>query len=104
MFPRSLTYCVVHDWRHRVQAKKRKKAATTRARSPNIEAITKTCVLFGSSAPKSLLLRSFARAVHQVRRPIFLRGAYGIEDGEERRIPFAVSIGLRGVAKFKPFL
>ena len=78
--------------------------ATTRARSPNIEVITETCVLFGSSAPNLFFVRSFARAVHQVRRPIFLRGANGIEDGEERRIPFAVSIGLRGVAKFKPFL
>jgi hypothetical protein len=49
-------------------------------------------------------MRSFARAVHQVRRPIFLRGGNGIEDGEEQRIPFGVGIGLRGVAKFKPFL
>src|SRR5258705_8796250 len=102
MSPRSLTYCVVHAWRHRVQAKKRKKTATMRARSLNIKAITKTCVLFGSSAHKSPLLRSFARAVHQVRRPIFLRGANGM--AKSGKFPFAVSIGLRGVAKFKPFL
>jgi hypothetical protein len=55
---------VVHDWRHRVQAKKRKKTDLNDARSPNIEAITKMCVLFGSSASNLSLMGSFARAVH----------------------------------------
>jgi hypothetical protein len=49
----------------------------------------KRAFCFGSSAPNLFFMRSFTRAVHQVRRPIFLRGANGIEDGEERRVPLA---------------